>query len=157
MYRYMAVYYQDSYILVYEYKYAKNNYEREVKMDTSYLQKKVKLVNVSKICPQIKRSLERWLSSYHKYEVKELIPKSTRPKINSKETPIIIKERVIKLREEKKECDLKLKWYLEDECISVNERTMGRILKSEGLTRRYKSIKIKIDILEQNYFLERCD
>ena len=105
--------------------------------------KEVKLVDVTKVCPHSKRSLERWLNNYRKYGEKGLIPKSTRPKTNSKETPIRIKERVIELREEKKECALKLKWYLEDEGININERTVGKILRREGLTKKYKAKKIK--------------
>lgn len=105
--------------------------------------KEMKLVDVAKICPHSKRSLERWLSNYRKDSEKGLIPKSTRPKTNPKETPIRIKERVIELRAEKKECALKLKWYLEDEGININERTVGKILRREGLTKKYKAKKIK--------------
>ena len=105
--------------------------------------KDIRLVDAAKVCPYSKRSLERWLSNYRKYKEEGLIPKSTRPKTNPKETPIRIKERIIELRKEKKECALKLKWYLEDEGINIHERTVGKILKKEKLTRNYKSRKIK--------------
>jgi len=67
---------------------------------------------------------------------------STRPKTNPRETPIRIKERIIELRKGKKKCALKLKWDLEDEGIKIHHRTIGKILKTEGMTRRYRTRKI---------------
>ncbi len=109
--------------------------------------KEVKLVDVSKICPHSKRSLERWLSVYRKYGEKGLIPKSTRPKTHSKETSIRVKERIIEIRKEKKECALKIKWDLEDENIRIHERTIGKILKTEGLVKKYRVKKIKYNYI----------
>jgi len=63
-----------------------------------------------------------------------LKPKSTRPRTNPKNTPIWVKERVLELRREKKECAPKLKWYLEEEGIFLHERTIGKSLKIEELT-----------------------
>jgi hypothetical protein len=39
-------------------------------------------VDVVKVCPYSKRSLERWLSNYRKYGENGLVSKSTRPKTN---------------------------------------------------------------------------
>ncbi len=64
--------------------------------------KEVKLVDVSKICPYSKRSLERWLSSYRRYREKGLESKSTRPKTHPREISIRIKEKIIEIRKEKK-------------------------------------------------------
>ena len=41
-----------------------------------------------------------------------------------------------------KECAMKLKWKLEDENIYLNERTIGKFIKTEGLTRKYRVRKI---------------
>jgi len=105
--------------------------------------KEIKLVDIAKICPHSKRTLERWLSAYKKYGEVGLGPQSTRPKSNLEETPIRIKERIIELRKDNKECALKLKWYLEDEGINIHERTVGKILKNEGLVRRYQIRRVK--------------
>ena len=109
--------------------------------------KEVKLVDIARICPHSQRSLERWLANFRKYGEKGLIPKSTRPKTNSNETSIRIKERVIELRNEKKECALKIKWDLEDENINLHERTVGKILKNEGLVKKYRVKKIKYNYI----------
>ncbi len=95
-----------------------------------------------KICPYGKRTLERWLSAYHEGGVEALEPLSTRPKTNPKETPIELKERVIALRKKTRLCALKLHWRLEKEGIYIHERTVGKILKTEGLVRKYRVRKI---------------
>lgn len=106
-------------------------------------QGQVKLVEVAKICPYSKRSLERWLSAYRQEGENSLEPKSTRPKTNPKDTPIHLKEKIIKLRKEKKKCALKLHWELEKEGIFIHQRTIGKILKAEGLVRKYRKKKVK--------------
>lgn len=109
--------------------------------------KEVKLVDIAKVCPHSKRSLERWLSSYRKYGEIGLESKATRPKTNPRETPIRTKERIVELRREKKECALKIKWDLEDENIILHERTVGKILKSEGLVKKYRVKKIRYNYI----------
>lgn len=72
-----------------------------------------------------------------------LEPKSTEPKTQPNETPIWIKERVIAVRKKTKKCALKIHWQLEKEGIDIHERTIGKILKKEGLVRKYRVKKIK--------------
>lgn len=72
-----------------------------------------------------------------------LEPQSTRPKTHPEETPIHIKEQVITLRKKTKLCALKLKWKLEKEGIELHERTIGKILKVEGLVRKYRVRRVK--------------
>lgn len=105
--------------------------------------KEIKLIDVAKICTHSQRSLERWLASYKKHGEAGLEPKSTRPKSNIKETPIRIKERIIELRKKTKKCALKLKWQLEKEGIVIHKNTIHKIIKIEGLTRKYRIRKIK--------------
>ncbi len=105
--------------------------------------KEVKLKDIAKVCPHSKRSLERWLSNYKKYGEAGLVPKSTRPKTNPKETPIRIKERIIELRKETKLCAKKLKWKLDKEDIVLHKNTIQKIIKKEGLVRKYKVRKLK--------------
>ena len=69
--------------------------------------------------------------------------KSRRPKTNPKAIPIRIKERVIALRKETKLCAKKLKWKLDKEGIVLHENTVHKIIKQEGLTRRYRVRKLK--------------
>lgn len=102
----------------------------------------VRLVDVAKICPHGKRSVERWVAAYKKYGEVGLEPKSTEPKRYRNETKIRLKERVIEIRKKTKKCARKIHWQLEKEGIKLHERTVGKILKKEGLVRKYRVRKI---------------
>ena len=105
--------------------------------------RQVRLVDVAKVCPYSKRSLERWLAVCKKHGDFALTPKSTEPKTQPNETEIRIKERVIEVRKKTKKCALKIHWQLKKEGILIHERTIGKILKKENLVRKYRVKKIK--------------
>lgn len=107
------------------------------------VRKEVKLVEVAKVCPHGKRSLERWLAAYREGGETALEPQSTEPKVQPGETPIWIKERIIEVRRKTKKCALKIHWQLAKEGIAIDARTVGKILKKEGLVRKYRVRKIK--------------
>lgn len=107
------------------------------------INKELKLKDVARVCPHSQRSLERWVALYRKSGEVGLIPKSTAPKSHPEETPIRIKEKVIELRHKTKLSALKLHWKLAKENIVIHERTIGKIIKKEGLTRKYRIRKIQ--------------
>jgi len=107
------------------------------------INKELKLKDVTKVCPHSQRSLERWTALYKRYGEEGLIPKSTRPKSHPNETKIRIKERIIELRKKTKKCALKLKWQLEKENILIHKNTIQKIIKTEGLVRKYRVRKLK--------------
>jgi transposase InsO family protein len=117
--------------------------EEKLKWVLPIVRKETKLVEVAKVCPHSKRSLERWLAIYKEKGEAGLEPKSTEPKTQEKETPIWIKERIVEVRKQNKKCALKIHWQLEKEGIHIHERTIGKILKKEGLVRKYRVRKIK--------------
>jgi transposase InsO family protein len=63
------------------------------------------------------------------------------------ETPIRIKEEVIALRKQTGLCALKLHWRLAKHGITIPARTVGKILKQEGLVRKYRVKKVKYKYL----------
>lgn len=105
--------------------------------------REIKLKDAAKVCPHSQRSLERWLAAYKQDGEAGLEPKSTRPKTNPKETPIRIKERIIELRKDKGRCALKLKWQLAKEGVVIHKNTIQKIIKREGLVRKYRVRKLK--------------
>ena len=111
------------------------------------VKKEVRLVDVTKICSHSRRSLERWTSNYKRYGEEGLEPKSTEPKKYRIETRIQLKERIISIRKKTKKCSMKIHWQLEKEGIQIHERTIGKILKKEGLVRKYRVKKIKYKYL----------
>lgn len=98
---------------------------------------------MTKACPFSERSLKYWIALYKKHGIEGLSNKSRRPKSHPRETPIRIKEYILDKRKQTKKCALKLKWELRNEGITIHHRTIGKILKSEGLTRKYKVRRIK--------------
>ena len=112
------------------------------------VRRKIKLVEAAKVCPYGKRSLERWVSLFKKGGEEALEPKSTEPKTYQHETPIWLKEKVIAVRKKTKKCALKIHWQLEKEGIDIDPRTIGKILKKEGLTRKYRVRRVKYKYLK---------
>lgn len=105
--------------------------------------KEIKLTEAAKVCPHSRRSLERWLAAYKKDGEAGLEPKSTRPKTNPRETQIRIKERVIELRKATGLCAKKLNYKLVKEGILIHKNTIQKIIKKEGLVRKYRVRKLK--------------
>lgn len=103
----------------------------------------VALAHVAKVFPHGKRTLERWVAAYKQRGEEGLVPRSTAPKTHRNETPIRMKEHVIEARKETKKCALKLHWQLEKEGLAIPSRTIGAILKREGLVRKYRVKRVK--------------
>jgi len=122
---------------------AKTIKEERLRWILPIVNKEIKLVDVAKVCPYSERSLERWLSAYKQDGEEALEPKSTEPKVYNNETPILIKEQIIKLRKKTKLCAQKLHWRLKKEGMVIPTRTIGKIIKKEGLVRKYRKKKIK--------------
>ena len=121
----------------------KNALEERLRWVLPIVNKEIRLKDAIHLFPGGKRTLERWVSNFKNYGEEGLIPKSTRPRTCPNETSIRIKERVIELRKETRLCAKKLNWRLEKEGIKVKERTIGNILKSEGLVKKYRTKKMK--------------
>ena len=110
-------------------------------------EKEIRMVDAARICPYGKRSLERWVARYKKEGACSLEPRSTEPKRYRVETSLATKELVIALRKKTKLCARKLHWRLKKEGIAIHERTIGKILKKEGLVRKYRAKKVKYKYL----------
>jgi len=122
---------------------AKTIKEERLRWVLPIINKDIKLVDATKVCPYGKRSLERWVATYKRSGEEGLEPKSTEPKTYRIETPIWLKERVVSIRKRTKKCAQKIHWQLEKEGVLINARTIGKILKKEGLVRKYRVKKIK--------------
>jgi len=121
----------------------KNIKEERLRWILPIINKEKKLVDVAKYCPHSERSLKRWSKAYKDYGEEGLIPKSTATKTQPNETPIRVKERVIELRKKTKLCAKKIHWRLKKQGLVVPVSTIGKILKQEGLVRKYRVKKIK--------------
>jgi len=112
------------------------------------INKEMRLVDVAKVCPHSVRSLKRWKRLYEESGMEGLIPHSTQPKTQPNETPIRIKEEVVALRNQTGLCALKLHWRLKKQGLVVPRSTIAKILKDEGLVRKYRTKKVKYKYLK---------
>lgn len=103
---------------------------------------KLRMVDVARVCPHSLRSLKRWKKAYEQRGMEGLVPQSTEPKTQPTETPIRIKEEVVALRKQTKLCAKKLHWRLKKQGLVIPVRTIGKILKDEGLVRKYRIKKV---------------
>ena len=107
------------------------------------LDKEISIKQMVLVCPFSERALKYWLAQYKANGMKGLENKSTRPKSQPSETPIRIKERIVELRLETRLCAKKLNYKLKKENININTRTIGKIIKSEKLVRKYRIRKLQ--------------
>lgn len=126
---------------------AKTIKEERLRWVLPIISHEIKLADAARVCPYGKRSLERWTAAYKKGNADALEPKSTSPKTQPRETPIRIKERIIEARNRTRLCAQKLHWILADEGLTVPTRTIGKIIKKEGLTRKYRVRRVKYKYL----------
>jgi transposase len=129
-------------------KMAKNIQEERLRWIQPIINKEIKLVDIVRVCPYSERSLKRWKKAYEQDGVDGLTPQSTQPKIQPNETPIRIKEEVIETRKKTGLCALKLHWRLKKQGIFVPRSTIAKILKSEGLVRKYRVKKVRYKYLK---------
>lgn len=120
-----------------------NIQEERLRWILPIINKEIKLKDMVKVCPHSRRSLLRWCAAFKHGGKEALVPLSTKPKSQPNETPIRIKEEVIALRKKTKLCAQKLHWRLEKQGLVVPVRTIGKILKDEGLVRKYRRRKVK--------------
>jgi len=122
---------------------SKNIKEERLRWIKPILDKDIAIIDLIKVCPYSESSIKRWLRVFRKGGIDALEPKSTEPKTQPNETPIWIKETVISLRKETRLCAKKLHWRLVKQGLVVPVSTIGKILKNEGLTRKYRVKRIK--------------
>ncbi|MDP1629741.1 MAG: IS481 family transposase [bacterium] len=112
------------------------------------LDKEITIKQMARVCPFSERTLKYWLANFRQSGLDGLANKSTRPKSHPEETPIRIKERIIELRKDTGLCAKKMNYKLAKEEIFVSDRLIGKILKAEGLIRKYRTRKLKYRYLK---------
>lgn len=126
---------------------AKNIQEERLRWVRPIVNNEIRLQDATRVCPYGKRSLERWVAAWKRGGDAALIPQTTAPKTSPNETPIRIKESVLSVRRETKLCAQKLHWRLAKRGITLHPRTIGKILKAEGLVRKYRVRRMKYKYL----------
>ena len=121
----------------------KSTKEEKFRWIKPILNKEITIKQMAAVCPFSERTLKYWLAGFRLNDMSGLENKSTRPKSQPNETPIRIKERIIELRSKTRLCAKKLNYKLRKENILIHDRTVGKIIKAEGLVRKYRVKKLK--------------
>jgi transposase InsO family protein len=121
----------------------KSTQEEKLRWITPILTKELTIKQMAGISPFSERTLKYWLANFREAGVAGLENKSRRPKSQPGELPIRVKERIIELRKETKLCAKKLNYKLAKENVVVSDRVIGKIIKTEGLVRKYRIRKLK--------------
>ena len=120
-----------------------NTIEERFRWIKPILDKNITIKQMVKVCPFGERTIKYWLSRYRQHGLSGLADRSKRPKSQPNETSIRIKERIIELRKETKLCAKKLNYKLAKENINLSDRLVGKVIKKEGLVRKYRTRKLK--------------
>lgn len=120
-----------------------NTQEEKYRWIRPILNKEITIKQMVTVCPFSERSLKYWLSNYKKHGMSGLVNKSTMPRSHPNETSIRKKERIIEMRNKTKLCARKMNYKLKKEGINIGTRTIGKIIKQEGLVRKYRIRKLK--------------
>lgn len=121
----------------------KSNSEEKYRWIKPILNQEITIKQMAKVCPFSERTLKYWLAKFRQKGWAGLENKSARPKSHPNETPIRVKERIIEARKETRLCAQKLNYQLKKEGINIGTRTIGKIIKTEGLVRKYRVRKLK--------------
>jgi len=121
----------------------KSTSEEKYRWIKPILNKEISIKQLAKVCPFSERAIKYWLARYREFGMIGLENKSTRPRSQPNETPIRIKELIVEMRKENKLCAQKLWYKLRKEKIDINVRTIGKIIKAEGLVRKYRIRKLQ--------------
>lgn len=121
----------------------KSTKEEKYRWIKPILDKEITIKQMAAVCPFSERALKYWLANFRAEGLAGLENRSTRPKSQPNETPIRTKERIIELRLSTRLCAKKLNYKLKKENISIHDRTIGKIIKVEGLVKKYRIRKLK--------------
>lgn len=125
-----------------------NTQEEKYRWIKPILDKEITIKQMVMVCPFSERSLKYWLANYRKHGLIGLENKSTRPKSHPNETPVRKKERIIEMRKDTKLCAKKLNYKLKKEGINIGTRTVGKIIKQEGLVKKYRTRKLRYSYIK---------
>lgn len=121
----------------------KSTSEEKMRWIKPILDKELSIKQMAEISPFSLRTIKYWLSAFRQSGEAGLINKSRRPKSQPGELPIRTKERIVELRIKTRLCAKKLNYKLQKEGIVVSDRVVGKIIKTEGLVRKYRVKKLK--------------
>lgn len=124
-------------------KLAKSQQEERLRWVLPIIDGQIRLTDAAKVFHGGQRTLERWVAAFKQSGTAGLLPKSTKPHLSPNQIDKKIESKIIRLRKKTGLCAKKLNYKIKKEGIDINNRTVGKILKRNGLVRKYKTRKLQ--------------
>ncbi|MFA4881138.1 MAG: helix-turn-helix domain-containing protein [Candidatus Doudnabacteria bacterium] len=130
-----------------------NEIEERYRWIAPILKGEISIKDAVKICPFSERTIKYWLAHFREDGLSGLISKSKAPHFCPWTTPRETREKVIELRKTYHIGGKKIFWKMRKQGFGVKERTVNKILKEEGLERRYRKKRSPEEIYQPHIFL----
>jgi transposase InsO family protein len=103
------------------------------------LDKHISIEQLVKVCPFSERTIKYWLKRFREGGIKALIDKPMIPHHQPTRTRDEIVQKILKIKDDTDLGGKKIYWELEKQEIVISERTVNRILRKHGKTRKYET------------------
>jgi len=104
------------------------------------------------VCPFSERTIKYWLANYREHGIEGLKNESRVPHSCPWATPEETKQKIIELRNTYHIGGKKIFWKMEKQGYDVSEKTVNRILRNEGLVRKYRTKRKPEEIYQPKKF-----
>lgn len=129
-----------------------NEVEERMRWIWPILKGELSVEQVARICPFSERTIKYWLANYRKYGLEGLKNESRAPHFCPWATPNETKDRILEMRNTYHIGGKKIFWKMEKQGFKVSEATVNRILKEEGLVRKYRKRRPPEEIYQPQQF-----
>ena len=129
-----------------------NEVEERLRWISPILKGELTIEQMIKVCPFSERTLKYWLADYREYGEEGLISDSRKPNSCPWATSEEVKTKIIELRKDYHIGGQKIFWKLQKAGFGIKERTVNKILKKEGLVRRYRAKRKPEEIYKPQEF-----
>lgn len=129
-----------------------NEQEERMRWISPILKGELSIEQVVKVCPFSERTIKYWLANYRERGLEGLKNKDRAPHSCPWETPEETRQKIIELRNTYHIGGKKIFWKMEKQGYDVSEKTVNRILKNEGLVRKYRTKRKPEEIYQPKKF-----
>lgn len=129
-----------------------NEVEERLRWISPILKGEISLKDALRFIPFSDRTVKYWLANYRRYGLEGLKNESRSPRSCPWAIPQETKNKIIELRNTYHIGGKKIFWKMEKQGFEVSEKTINRLLRNEGLVRRYRTKRKPEEIYQPKKF-----
>jgi transposase InsO family protein len=130
-----------------------NEIEERYRWISPILKGEISIKQLLKVCPFSERAIKYWLADFRQDGFAGLANQSRRPQTCPWQTPDDIYQKVVGMRKDYHIGGKKIFWKLQKQGIEISRETVNRILRKEGLVRRYRTKRKPEEIYQPEKFV----